>query len=331
MKRCALFGALLAALAILIAWPATADQSGGPRRIGILMGVAADPYALGLLGEFRDRMRDAGWDEGRNLQVDYRWSDGDPAKAQEHAKDLVSLQPDLLIGHTDSAVAALRAETQEIPIVFVTVTDPVGRGFVGSLSRPGGNATGFSDDYPALGGKWLEMLKSVAPHVEWVAVLYDPKTAPRTEALYLPSLQKAAESLKVQTVVSLVQSDDDVRDVINRAGRQRASGLIVVEDSFFTSRTPLIAPFVARHRVPTIHPYSYYPSGGGLVSYGIDPAESFRLAPGYVDRIFNGEKPQDLPVQLPLKFELSINLKVAKELGLAVPATLLSTADKVIE
>jgi putative ABC transport system substrate-binding protein len=296
-----------------------AQQSGRVRRVGMLLGVSAIPYTIGVVDKFSDELKALGWIEDSNLRIDFRWSDNDAAKAQNFAKELVAMQPDLLIGHTDSSVAALRQESSTIHIVFITVSDPIGLGFVKSLSRPGGNATGFINFEPSFGGKWLEILKEIAPNIKRVGVIYNPATAPRAGLTYLPAVQTAAQNYQVEVVSANVRSESEIDAVLSDLGREPGGGLVVVLDNFITGRTSLMVSLLARYRLPAVHPYPYFPAGGGLMCYGVDPVDNFRKLPTYVDRVLRGESPQNLPVQLPTTFRLVINVKTAKALGLTVP------------
>jgi putative ABC transport system substrate-binding protein len=295
------------------------------------LGVSATPYTTGVVDKFRAELKALGWIEGSNLQIDFRWSDNDTAKAGIFAKELAAMQPALLIGHTDSSVAALRQETTTVPIVFITVSDPIGLGFVRSISHPGGNATGFINFEPSFGGKWLEILREIAPNLKRVAVIYNPATAPRAGLTYLPAVQAAAQRFQIEVVDALVRSEHDIEEVLRNLGREPDGGLVVVPDNFITGRTPLMISLLARYRLPAVHPYPYFPAGGGLMCYGVDPIDNFRKLPTYVDRILRGERPESLPVQLPTTFRLIINLKTAKALGLDVAPSLLARADEVIE
>ena len=295
------------------------------------MGIKEGPYPLSVLAQFRARLRELGWTEGSNLHIDVFWSDSNIDKARELAQALIDLKPDLLVGHTDSSVIALLEKTRSIPIVFVTVSDPIALGFVKSLSHPGGSATGFANFQPSLGGKWLDMLKEIAPQIRRSIMMYNPNTAPRAAEVYSPSLLAAWKTHEVLTEIIQVKEEGGIEATLTSLGREPGGGLIVVPDNFITDRTPLIISLCARFSLPAIHPYPYFPTGGGLLSYGIDPVDTFRKAPDYIDRILGGTKPQDLSVQLPTKFQLIINLKTAKTLGLAVPPTLTAIADRVIE
>jgi putative ABC transport system substrate-binding protein len=318
-----------------VAWPlaARAQQSGPMRRIGVLLGNAeGDPQMVPQLAAFTKALQELGWTDGRNIRIDYRWGAADVDRMQTFAKELVSLQPDLIVGATTPVVAALQRETKAIPIVFVVVSDPVGSGFVASLPRPGGNITGFINIESSLSGKWIEMLKDIVPRVSRAALMFNPETATYF-AYYLQPFEAAARSYAVEPIAAPVRMAADIERVVTSLGDRPDRGLVVMPDTFMAVRSnlDLIVSLATRYRVPTIYPYRYMVAAGGLVSYGIDNSDLFRQAPVYVDRILKGAKPADLPVQLPTKFELAVNLKTAKTLGLDMPATLLGRADEVIE
>jgi putative tryptophan/tyrosine transport system substrate-binding protein len=315
------------------AWPLMTRAQGAERtrRIGVLMGYAEnDPEAQTRFAAFKQELLALGWDERRNLQIDLRWASGDSNSASRFAKELVALHPDVILSNTTPVTTAVRQETKTIPIVFVVVSDPVGAGFVESLPRPGGNITGFINLEPTIGGKWLDLLKDVAPRLARVAVMYNPQTAPYTE-IYLRSLEAAGKKFGVQPFLTPVQSEADIEKVISGLGREPDSGLIAMTDSFTTVHRKAIIELAIRHKVPFMYYISVVPREGGLISYGIDLTNEFRRSASYVDRILRGAKPGALPVQLPTKFELVINLKTAKALGLTVPKPLLTGADEVIE
>ena len=317
--------------AVLSVTPSSAQNIRQVRRIGVLMGIKEAPYPLSVLAQFRARLRELGWIEESNLHIDVFWSDNSIDKARELAQAVLDLKPDLLVGHTDSSVIALLERTRSIPIVFVTVSDPIGLGFVKSLSHPGGSATGFVNFEPSLGGKWLDILKEIAPQVRRAVMIYNPKTAPRAAEVYSPSLLAAGKIREVVIEIIQIKEEEDIEKTLTSLGREPGSGLIVVPDNFVTDRTPLIISLCARYNLPAIHPYPYFPTAGGLLSYGIDPVDTFRKAPDYIDRILRGARPEELSVQLPTKFQLIINLKTSKAFGLTVPATLMAIADRVIE
>jgi len=325
------FIALLGGMAA--AWPlmARAQEAERMRRIAVLMGYAEnDPEAQIRFAAFKQELLALGWDERRNLRIDLRWASGDFDSASRFAKELVALHPEVILSNTTPVTTAVRQETKTIPIVFVAVSDPVGAGFVESLPRPGGNISGFINLEPTIGGKWLDLLKDVAPHLTRVAVMFNPQTAPYTD-IYLRSLEVAGKKFGVQSFSAPVQSEADIEKVISDLGREPDSGLIAMTDSFMTVHRKAIVELAMRHKVPFMYYISVVPREGGLISYGIDLTDEFRRSASYVDRILRGAKPATLPVQLPTKFELVINLKTAKALGLTVPKPLLTGADEVIE
>jgi putative ABC transport system substrate-binding protein len=323
----------VAALSGAVAWPlaARAQQAERMRRIGVLMNAAEnDPDARSEFEVFRQGLHELGWSEGRNLQIDYRWGGGDVGRIKVFAKELIDLSPDVIVGHTTPSVVALRQETHSIPIVFLTVTDPVGQGFVASLAHPGGNITGFQVFEFSLGAKWMDTLKQIAPSLTRVATFFNPETAPYYP-LYLRTIEKAASSFAVELIAVEVHDDAEIERAISTLAREPDGGLIVFPDSFNVVHRQTIIALVERYRLPAIYDFRYFAVDGGLISYGTDEIDLFRRTATYVDRILKGEKPGDLPVQQPTKFELVINLKTAKALGLTVPQTLLVAADDVIE
>jgi len=316
-------------------WPlvARAQQSASQvRRIGVMMGYAEnDPEAQTRLAAFKQGLLTLGWNEGRNIKIDVRWASGDTDRATTFARELVALQPEVIMSNTTPVTAALHNATNTIPIVFVAVSDPVGANFVASLPYPGTNLTGFINLERTLGGKWLELLKEIAPQITRVAVMFNPQTAPYTEELYLPSMEAAAKNLGVKQFKSLVYRESDIEDAISELGRKAGSGLIAMTDSFMTVHRKTVIEFTIQNKLPLMYYVSVAPREGGLISYGIDLTDLFSRSASYVDRILRGAKPAELPVQLPTKFELAINLKTAKALGLGVPSTLLTSANEVIE
>jgi putative ABC transport system substrate-binding protein len=316
-----------------VAWPlkARAQRTERMRRIGVLVGSAeSDPESVPRVTAFERGLTELGWVSGRNVLMDYRWAAGEYAHMQVLAKELVELQPDVLLASSTPVVAALARETGTIPIVFVVVSDPIGSGFIESLARPGGNMTGFINIESSLGGKWLELLKELAPGISRVAVMFNPDTAPHAE-YYVRPFEVAAASLAVKPSTAPVRSAADIEQAIFDLGRATASGLIVLPDTFTTVHRGAIISAAASSNVPTIYPFRYMAGDGGLISYGVDLIDLYRRAAPYVDRILKGGKPADLPVQQPTKFEFAINLKTAKSLGLDVPPSLLARADEVIE
>jgi putative tryptophan/tyrosine transport system substrate-binding protein len=262
--------------------------------------------------------------------MDVRWAAGDLNRVRIYAKELVELQPDLILVDSTPQTAALQRETRTIPIVFVVVSDPVGSGFVASLARPGGNLTGFSNQGPSLGGKWVELLVEIAPRLRRVTALFNPETAPFVETYYLPSFEGAARSLKMEPIVFRVRSDLETEMAIMSLGRE-ANGLVVMPDAFLLVRRAAVASLASRNNVPLVHQSTFFTRDGGLISYGPNLPDLYRRAAPYVDRILRGAKPDELPVQLPVKFEMAVNLRTAKTLGLEVPQSLILRADEVIE
>jgi putative tryptophan/tyrosine transport system substrate-binding protein len=310
---------------------AHAQQSERIRRIGVLIGLAEiDPESQIRIAAIRDELQKKGWTEGRNLRIDFRWGPGDASLVRAFAKELVELQPDVIIGHASPAVSALLKETVTIPIVFAQVSDPVAAGFVQSFARPGGNVTGFTNyEYTSIGGKWLELLKQIAPQISRVGVIFNPDTTP-FEA-YLRSVGAGAPSFSVEAIPTPARDANDIEREIASFATQPNGGLLVIPDIFTGSHRSTIISAAARHSLPAIYPFRFFAANGGLMAYGIEPVDMYRRAAGYVDRILRGEKPADLPVQSPIKLELIINLKTAKALGLEIPPTLLARADEVIE
>ena len=308
-----------------------AQQPDKMRRIGVVMGFAEnDSEAQSRLAAFKEKLAALNWTVGRNLSIEVRWSEGDVNRASMLAKELVALRPEVILSGTTPVTAALQRETRTIPIVFTVVSDPVGSGFVETLARPGGNITGFINLESSLVEKWLQLLKEIAPRVTRVAVMFYPQTAPYVE-YYLGPLRAAAPKFGVKTFTAAVRSESDIEEAITRLGREPGGGLIVMTDSFmFVHRRSVIA-LTARNKVPATYYTSNVPAEGGLLSYGVDILDLFRRAASYVDRILRGGKPAELPVELPAKFELVINLKTAKALGLKIPDVILLRADKVIE
>jgi putative ABC transport system substrate-binding protein len=314
------------------AWPlvARAQQPDWMRRIGVLMNRAADdPEGQARLAVFQQALQQLGWSDGRNMRIDTRWGEDDVDRERRAAAELVALAPDIILASGTLSVAALQHVSRTLPIVFAAVTDPVGAGFVDSLARPGGNATGFMIYEYSLGGKWLELLKQIAPSVTRAAVLRDPAN-PAGIAMF-GAIRATAQSLGVEvSPVSTLNAGEIERGVAAFA-RSPNGGLIVTPHASVSVHRALIVTLAARHKLPAVYPFRYHATGGGLMSYGPNTTDLFRLAAGYVDRILKGEKPADLPVQTPTKYDLVINLRTAKALGLNVPNTLIGRADEVIE
>jgi ABC-type uncharacterized transport system substrate-binding protein len=315
------------------AWPlaARAQRPERMRRLGVLMAVAeSDADVQKGIAIFRQRLQVLGWKDGHNIRIDYRWGGGDAELIETLAKELFDLQPDVLVGHSTPSAKALLKQTRVIPIVFLTVTDPLGQGLVASLSNPGGNITGFSVFEFSLGSKWLETLKQIAPGIRRVTAIFNPETAPYY-GLYLQSISATLPALAVQSIAAPVHSEADIENVIRKVASEPDSGLFVLPDSHNVVHRKRIIELTVKFRLPTIYYFRYFVSDGGLISYGPDELDLFRRTAGYVDRILKGTDPSDLPVQQPTKFELVINLRTAKEMGIEMPASLLARADEVIE
>jgi ABC-type uncharacterized transport system substrate-binding protein len=321
-----------AAVTPSILWPLAARAQQGVRRIGALLGGAeADPESRGRVAALRQGLEQRGWKEGGNLQIDYRWAGAHPERIRALAVELVATKPEIIFAHTTPATIALLQATRSIPIVFASVSDPVGDSIVASFARPGGNVTGFTNVEASIGGKWLEILKEVAPAVTRVGFLFSPTMAPGSGSYFLRPFESAAPSFNVQPIEAPAQDVADVERILASLAAGAKSGLIVNSDVFTTRYRVDIIAAAARHRVPAIYPFNYFAADGGLIAYGTDVRDLWRRAASYIDRILRGEKPADLPVQAPTKFELVVNLKTARSLGLDVPPTLLARADEVIE
>ena len=315
-------------------WPLTAYAQAldRMRRIGVLMAHAtSDAEFEAYLAAFREGLQKLGWTEGRNIRIDTRWGALDDAEGRQRlAKELVALEPDVILTQNTPPTASMLQQTRTIPIIFVIVTDPVGSGFVKSLPRPGGNATGFTIMEPTMSSKWLELLKEIAPRVNRAGFLFNPATAPYAD-YYLNPLKAAAASFGVEVILAPVQDRTELESVIAAQAREPNGGLILIPDGFLNVHRDEIILLAARYRLPAVYPWRFFAERGGLLSYGSKQGDDFRLAATYVDRILKGEKPSELPVQAPVKFELVINLKTAKALGLTVPPSVLAIADQVIE
>jgi putative ABC transport system substrate-binding protein len=325
------FVALLGGAAV--AWPlaARAQQADRMRRIGVLMsGDWSVPQPYAGFAAFREGLQKLGWAEGRNLRIDTRWPAGNVEAMQRFAKELVAQHPDLILSATTPTTAALLQQTRTIPIIFVIVADPVGSGLVASFPRPGGNVTGFTVMEPTLAGKWLELLKEIAPRVSRVALLFNPTTATYAEA-YLKPFKAAAASFAIEAIAAPVRDAAALEQAVAAQARDLNGGVIVMPDGFTTRHRAEITSLAARYRVPAVYPYRYFTELGGLLSYGNDPEDNWRRAVTYADRILKGATPSELPVQAPVKFLLAINIKTAKGLGLDVPWQLQQRADEVIE
>jgi putative ABC transport system substrate-binding protein len=302
------------------------------RRIGLLMSASEnDTGYQGLLTTFRDELKKLGWEEGRNIRIDYRWKAVDEKSRQRLANELLVLQPDLMLAQSTTTTAALLQQTSTIPIIFFSVGDPVGEGFVVSLSRPGRNVTGFINMEASMSGKWLELLKEIAPSIRRVAILFNPATAPGGGSYYLDPFNAAVQAFGLETMPAPVHDTSEIESVIAAQAREPNSGIVVMSDVFPLVHRTEIAALTARYRLPAVYPYRQFAEVGGLLSYGNDLRDNYRRAATYTNRILHGEQPSELPVQVPVKFELVINLKAAKVLGLNVPPSLLLRADEVIE
>ncbi len=326
------FVTLLGAAAIASSRDVLAQRTERVRHIGVLVNLAeSDPEGRSRVMAFRRGLDELGWTEGRNLQVEYRWAVGSADRVRALAKELVERQPDLIACETTPGVAAVLQKTRTIPIVFVNVADPVGSGFVASLARPGGKVTGFTNFDIALGTKWLELLKQLAPRVTRVACIFNPDTAPGRGLFFVRPMEAAAPSFAIELTHAPIHNDAEIEAVISALGREPDGGLIVTPDPFIAVHREVILKSAARHRLPAVYPLRYYARSGGLAAYGPDVEDLFRQAAMYVDRILKGADPADLPVQAPIKFELAINVQTAKSLNLTVPVPLLARADEVIE
>jgi putative ABC transport system substrate-binding protein len=322
----------IAVLGGAAAWPlaARAQQGDRVRRIGVLMpGDENDPVYKPRVSAFIQALADLGWTDGRNMRLDLRWAGPEINRIGPLAQELVGLQPDVILTNASRATVAVQRETRTIPIVFASVGDPVASGIVGRLDRPSGNVTGFAILEATLGGKWLELLLEIAPGLKRAAILFNPDNTPFS--VYMPSFETAARSLQVVPIIAPVHSDAEIETATASLGREPGGGLVVIPDVFMAAHRAPIIMAAARNNVPAVYTLSEFVRDGGLLSYGTDQVDLFRRAAAYVDRILRGEKPGDLPVQFPTKFEMAVNLKTAKALGLAVPPSIRLLATEVIE
>jgi putative ABC transport system substrate-binding protein len=322
----------IAGLGSAAAWPffARAEQGDRVQRVGVLMPYdESDPTSKRRVSAFTQALADLGWTDGRNMRIDLRWAGGDTNRIRALAQELVGLQPDIIVtmGTTPGAIAVQR-ETRTIPIVFANLGDPVASGLVVTLNQPGGNITGFANSEASLGGKWLELLSEVVPGIKRAAVVFNPDL-PAT--IFLPALETAARSLKVVPIMAPVHSDAEIETAIIALGREPSGGLVVMPSPFITAHRAQIILAAARNNIPAVYGFSHYARDGGLLSYGPDLVDISRRAAIYIDRVLRGAKPGDLPVQFPVKYEMVVNLKTAKALGLTVPQSILLRADEVIE
>jgi putative tryptophan/tyrosine transport system substrate-binding protein len=317
------------------AWPfgARAQQSAGVKRLGVLMSVREnDPEGKAQLSGFMEALAALGWIVDRNLWMEIRWGGGDVSRTRTFAKELVALQPDVILTQGTPGTAALQPETRTIPIVFVVVADPVGPGFVTSLSRPGGNITGFINSEAAMGAKMLELLTEIAPGIKRVAMIFNPDTAPGRGTYYYRDFEAAARSVQLEPIEARARSDAEIEAVVTSLGGEPRGGLVVTPDYFMLNHSQQIVSQAARNNVPTIYPWrSVVSKQDGLISYGPDLVDIVRRSASYVDKIFRGDKPADLPVQVPVRFEVAVNVKTARAQGLTVPSSIVVRAEEVIE
>src|SRR5262252_136170 len=315
-------------------WPHTimAQEPNRVRRIGVLMELAADdPQARANIAAFQRGLHTLGWLEGSNLTVDYRWAPDDAVLVWKFAKELVQVRPELIVAGSSPVVATLLGETRSIPIVFVSISDPIGEGFIASFAHPGGNVTGFTNFESSMTGKWVELLKDIAPEITRVGFLFNPQATAGGGSYFLGPIDAAASAFKVKAVMALVHDDDEIEAAFAALAREPGAGAVLLPDIFTVAHHLLVVTLAELYRVPTIYGYRFMTERGGLMSYGVDIDNLFERAATYVDRILKGANPADLPVQAPTKFELAVNQKTAKALGLTVPPMLLAIADEVID
>src|SRR2546430_12252592 len=322
-----LLGSTLAAQAIA----ANAQEPVRVRTVGVLMGFANDAEAKARVEAFEQGLEIEGWSLGQNLRIEYRYAEGDSARMQALAQELVDLKPDCILAQSTPATDALMRTTRTIPIVFVAVSDPIGSGFVASMARPGGNITGFTVLHASIAGKYLAMLKEMVPQLARVAIMYNPNSVPAGGTFFSRPFIESATKFKVRPITAEVHDPSEIENAVMKLGSESGSGLILVPDNFMSVHRDLIISLTARFRIPAIYPYRYFAEAGGLVSYGVHAIDQFRRASADVSRILRGAQPAGLPVQAPTKFELVINLRTAKDLGLVIPRILLAGAEQVIE
>jgi putative tryptophan/tyrosine transport system substrate-binding protein len=309
---------------------ARAQQADRVAHIGVLMGIGdSDPEAKPRVEALRKGLEELGWTEGRNVRLDYRWTAGDPDRTLLFAREIFELKPDIIVVHSSPAVAALRKLTSKIPMVFVLIADPIGSGFVESLAHPGGNVTGFMNAEAPMAGKWLGLMMEIAPKVKRVALIYNPRTSPYQS--FLREFDASARELGVQSVPTPVLDATEVERALHALGQQPDSAFFVVPDVFVQVHRALIIRLAEQYRLPAIYPYRFFPTSGGLLSYGFDTVVAFRQAASYVDKILKGASPADLPVQAPSTFKMVVNLKAAQAIGLTIPESFLVRADEVID
>jgi putative tryptophan/tyrosine transport system substrate-binding protein len=318
---------------IAAAWPLTAQaqQSAGVRRVGVLISYnKEDREVQDWLATFHDTLGKLGWTQGQNIKFEYRWTGNDPNLLEQAAKDLVTLQPDLILSLSSPTTVFVLKQTRTIPVVFVNVVDPVGQGFVASLSHPGGNATGLVNLEPSMAGKWLGLLKQVVPKLTRIAIPFNPVSAPYAD-LYLDYFRSTAPSFDVEVIPGSVADVPALEAFVAAQAREPNTGIIPMPSAFSSGHSTELGAMTTRYRLPAVYPIRSFAEAGGLMAYGNDVSDNYRRAAALVDRILKGERPSELPVQFPIKFELVINLKTAKALALEIPAQLLATADEVIE
>jgi putative ABC transport system substrate-binding protein len=318
-------------IAIVLASTVRLFAQARAKRLGVLIARSeSDSEGRRQLAALQRGLQELGWSLGRNLEMDIRWETNDPAKRLEFVRELVALKPDLMVINSTSFLRLAKPEISGIPTVFVAITDPVEQGFVQSLAHPGGTMTGFGVEEPSMGSKWMELLREIAPETRSVTAIFNPDTAPGAR-LFLPSLSSVQSSNAYEVTEAPVRNEAELERAIAAAAQRPASGLIFLPDSFLASRPELVASLVAGQRLPAIYSVGTFARSGGLIAFGIERVDIFARAAGYVDRILKGESPSELPVQMPNKFELVVNLKTAKSQGLTVPPTILARADEVIE
>ena len=324
---------VIALFGVAAAWPlaALAQQSEKMRRIGVLSSLAeTDVEAQAWDAAFRKRLVELGWIDGRNIRIDYRWGAGSVDRLRLFARELTQLNPDALVTISTPATAALQTEARTIPIVFAWVSDPIGSGFVSSLAHPGGNITGFLNIEASVIGKWLTLMREIAPQVSRIGFLFNPQTAPYA-LYYLDTFRSAASALAIEAIAAPVHSTEEVEAFMAKLGREANAGLFVMSDTSMIVYRKTIYSLAERYRLPTMYPYRVFAAEGGLMSYGVDVTDLLRGAASYIDRILRGEKPNELPVQQPTIFELVVNAKTAKMLGLTIPTSMLVAAHELIE
>src|SRR5256886_6794795 len=303
---------------------ANAQEPVRVRTVGALMGFANDAEAKARVEAFEHGLGREGWSVGHNLRIEYRYAEGDSARMEALAKELVELKPECILGQSTPVTAALMRATRTIPIVFVAVSDPIGSGFVASMARPGGNITGFTVLHASIAGKYLAMLKEMVPQLARVAIMYNPNSVPAGGTFFFRPFIESATKFKVQPITAEVHDPSEIENAMMKLGRESGSGLILVPDNFMSVHRDLIISLTARFRIPAIYPYRYFAEAGGLGSYGGHAVDQFRRASGYLGRLFPGARAADLPVPAPTKFELVINLRTAKDLGIVIPRILLA-------